>query len=90
MKRSSQSGSHVVALVLVVLFVAVAGFAGYKVWQMQQSAASSDTAAAVQVPAKITNTADLTQASKALDQASAQVSTSLDDGGLNSDLNDLL
>lgn len=90
MKRSSQSGSHVVAVALFVVFVAAAGFAGYKVWQMQQSAASTNTTASVQVPSKITNTATLNQTAAALDQASAQVNSNLDDSALNSDLNDLL
>lgn len=90
MKRSLESGSHLVALALVVVFVAVAGFAGYKVWQMQQASLNNSATTAATVPAKITNTADLTQASKVLDQASTQVNTNLDDSSLNADLNALL
>ena len=89
MKRSNEAGSHLIAVALFVAFAALAVFAGYKVYMMGQQVASTD-ATAVQVPATITNTSQLTQASKALDQASAQVNTSLDDSGLNSDLNDLL
>ena len=91
MNRSSQSGSHVIALALVVLFVAVAGFAGYKVYTMQQAATSgAPTSTSATVPAKITNTATLNQASSALDAVSTQVNSNLDDSALNSDLNDLL
>lgn len=92
MKRSSQAGSHVIALALFVVFVAVVGFAGYKVWSMQQAAApaSSSTAANATMPSKITNTASLQQAASALDASAAQVNTNLDDSTLSADLNALL
>ncbi len=91
MKRSSEDGSHVVALALVVLFVAVAVYAGYKVMNLPQVApASTATTTTTKAPAAIINTATLKQAVSALDSESTQVNTNLDSSGLNTDLNDLL
>ncbi len=91
MRRSSESGSHLIALALAIVAVGVIGFTGYRVWQMQQ-AATTDTAGntSATVPAAITNTASLNQASSALDQSSAQVSNNLDDSGLDADLSSML
>jgi len=93
MKRLNTSGSHVVALVVGVLVVGVIGMAGYKVWQNSKTPVT-DTATTVKtssaVPSTIKSNADLTNASKALDDSSAQVNSNLDDNSLNSDLNDLL
>lgn len=91
MKRvNSEAGSHLIALALFILFVGVVGFAGYQVWQRQQPGTVASTTTGASVPSKITNTATLDQATAALDSASSQVNTSLDDSGLNSDLSDLL
>jgi len=93
MKRLNTSGSHVVALVVGVLVVGVIGLAGYKVWQNNKTPVT-DTATTVKtssaVPSTIKSNADLTSASKALDDSSAQVNSNLNDDSLNSDLNDLL
>lgn len=87
----NQKGFGHVVIIFVVLFVAVAGLAGYKVMTMHNSDSSNGSAAAVpKVPATITSKADLTAAAKALDSAGVQLNSSLDDSALNSDLNDLL
>lgn len=91
MKRSSQSGSHVVMLAVAVAVIGVLAFAGYRVWTMQQAnTQTADTATTVTVPKKITNTAQLNQAASALDTASTQVNGSLDDSALNADLSSML
>ena len=92
MKRLNQSGSHVLGFALLVLVLGVVGFAGYKV---QQAHNNSDTAVqtattTAKVPATIANTAELQQASRALDDSSAQLNSSLDDSSLNTDLNSML
>lgn len=92
MQLNQRGVGHIAAL-LVVVFVAVAGFAGYKVVTMNktsQPVAATTVAASPKVPAKITNKTDLTDASMALDSQSAQVNGSLNDNALNTDLNDML
>lgn len=91
--RMNQTGFGHVAAVGIVLFLAVAGFAGYKVVTMNRNAAvtpSTQTAASSSTPTSIHSKADLSQAGKALDSSSAQVNSSLNDGALDSDLNDML
>lgn len=92
MKASRESGSHIIGLALGLLAAGVIGFAGYRVWQMQQPAIASApaTTTATTIPKTITNTASLNQAASALDQAATQVNGNLDDSALNADLNDLL
>ncbi len=92
MKRSNQSGSHVIALALAVLVVGLIAFAGYRVYQMQQTAnaPSSSTTASTSVPAKITNAATLEQAGSALDAASVQLNSNLDDSSLDMAVNSML
>jgi uncharacterized protein HemX len=89
MKRLNQSGSHIVALVLVVLALGVVGFAGYKVQQAHSKTDNTATTAHV-APATIHDTADLQQTSQALDDDSSQLDTSLDDAALDADLNAML
>jgi len=88
MRGSSETGSHVLffAFALLVLALAAVGFAGYRVFTMQQGSGASTAT----VPAKITNTASLKQAATVLDQSSAQLNAGLDDSGLNTALKDLL
>lgn len=92
MKRLNNSGSHVVAFFVAFLVLGVIGLAGYKVYKGDNVTVSTPTLTktASAVPGTIKSNADLTQAAKALDASSAQVNSSLNDGSLNNDLNDLL
>jgi len=91
MKRLNQSGSHVLALVLLVAVLGVVGFAGYKV--MNASKPKADTTATTATTSSsdtIKNSAGLDQAATTLDNSSAQVNSNLDDNSLNNNLNDML
>jgi len=91
MKRLNQAGSHVVGLVLLVLALAVVGFSGYKVQQARhKTVASSAGAITHSAPATISNTADLQHTAQALDDASTQLNSNLDDSSLNADLGSML
>ena len=93
MKRYNQEGSHLIAALLLVVVAGVIALAGYKVWQMQSNntpSAGNTTASSATVPATIQSKADLTQASRALDQASTQLNGNLDDSALNADINSML
>ena len=91
MKTSNQAGSHVIAVTLFLLAVGVIGFAGYRVYQMQQPAATTDTSASTAaVPASIKNTASLNQAASSLDSVSTQLNSNLDDSSLDADINSML
>lgn len=86
--RNSQTGIGHVLVVLVILFVAVAGFAGYTVWQAGQKA---DTASQSDVPSTAIKTkADLQNASKLLDTTATQLDKDLDASVLDSDIDQLL
>jgi uncharacterized protein HemX len=89
-KLSDQSGSHVLAVALVVLALGVVGFAGYKVQQAHTATYTVTHTAAESTPASIKGTADLNQTSQALDDSSAQLDSSLDDAALDADLNSML
>lgn len=90
--RLNQVGaSHLIA-VFVVLFVGVVSFAGYKVATMNQLK-DNETATSAQsasVPASIKSKEDLAQTGKALDAATDDVDSSLNDSALDADLNDML
>jgi len=95
MKRLNQTGSHLIALALLVLALGVISFAGYTVVQRNKPADTASTTAQTQtktavVPATIKNTADLQQAGTVLDNSSSQLNTSLDDSALNADLSSML
>ena len=90
MRRTAEDGSHVIALGLFIAVIAVAGFAGYRVWQMQQAGPADSSSVTAKVPAAITNTASLDEASTVLDQSSTQLDSNLDDSGLDSSLNSML
>ncbi len=93
MKRLNQSGSHIIAIMLLVLALGVVGFTGYKVQQAHNKTDSSNqtkTTAQAAIPKTVTNTTDLQSVGTVLDQSSAQLDSSLDDGQLNADLNSML
>lgn len=92
-RRINHAGFGHLAAVGIVLFLLVAGFTGYKVVMMNHAvsvAPAAKTTAASSAPASINSKADLTQASKALDNSNTQVNSSLNDSALDSDLNDML
>jgi hypothetical protein len=88
----NQAGFGHMAVVFLILFVSVAGFAGYKVVSMNKTAGSSESSATAspKVPEKINTKADLNVTAKALDNSSAQLNGSLNDSSLDADLNDML
>lgn len=92
MKRLNQSGSHILGFALLVLALGVVGFAGYKVEQAHNKAdvTTQASTAPVAAPKAIANTADLQQASSALDSSSPQLNSNLDDSSLDTDLNSML
>lgn len=89
-RNTQHGGSHVVLLIVVVL-VAVVGFAAYRVMGAQKkttvSNATTSGQSTVATPAKIQSKADVTQASKSLD--SVQIDSGLDSSALDADLNSL-
>jgi hypothetical protein len=89
--KLAQTGIGHIAIMFAVVFVAVVGFAGWKVATMNKDA-GTETAATVttSVPDKISSKGDLVQTSKALDDASSGLDSSLNDGAFNADLNDML
>ena len=91
MKRLNQTGSHILALTVGVLVIAAVAFCGYTVMQRNKSVDTGATATkATGVPASIKTTADLSAASKALDNSSAQLNNNLNDSSLDADMNDML
>jgi len=93
MKRLNQSGSHVIALALLILVLGLVGFTGYKVQQSHDNKTKVSQATAptkAVVSSTIANAADLQTVSQSLDQSSAQLNSGLDDSQLNADLNSML
>lgn len=87
---SNQAGiGHVIA-VLVFVFVAVIGFAGYTV--VSKNAASQPEVATVapQTDNTIRTKADLQKVDQTLTEADAQLDTQLDDSALDADLDSVL
>lgn len=93
MKQLNQTGSHVVGLALLVLVLGFAVFAGYAVSHHTKdattTASTTGTKTAV-APGSIKNAGDLQQTAQALDTASSQLNSGLDDSGMNADLNSML
>jgi hypothetical protein len=86
-----QAGFSHVAVVLLILFVAVTGVAGYKVATMNNAPESAAvTSSTGSSPDTIKNQTDLQMTGKELDTAGAELDSSLDDGSLDADLNDML
>jgi hypothetical protein len=90
MRTFNQSGSHVIAIALVVAVLGVVGFAGYTVSHRNQKAAVTTRSESDKVPGAIKTRADLTATAHALDSASGDLNSSIDTSSLDSDMNDLL
>lgn len=91
----TQAGFGHIAVVFLVLFVAVVGFAGYKVATMNKTASPEKSVAAQQntsatVPAHIESKADLQAAAHALDDAGSNLDSSLGSDSLSADMNAML
>ena len=81
LRRLDQRGfSHDVLLVVLVV-VAVIGFAGYRVWSNSQSKATPAVAE--------TSQSTLTSADQELDQMGGELDANLDDSALNVDLDSM-
>ncbi|MFA5003867.1 MAG: hypothetical protein WC498_01150 [Candidatus Saccharimonadales bacterium] len=90
MKRLNQTGSHLIAGLLLVAVVGVIGFAGYKVVQSQKTSTTGTTTASTTAPKAIKSKADLSQANKALDASATQLNSTLNDSAFNADLTSML
>lgn len=91
MKRLNQTGSHVLALGLLIVVLGVVGFTGYTVTHHKaKTVTNSSASTAAQVPATIQTKADLTATAQSLDNAAADVNSSVNGDSLNSNLNDML
>lgn len=93
-KQFPQAGFGHIVLLMLVLVVAVIGFAGYKVASTgtakTASAPSTSATAVSTIPASIDTAADLAQTGKALDSSATQAESSLDDSGLDADIDAVL
>lgn len=78
-------------VVIVLLFVGVVGFAGYKVATMDRGTGTeTNQSASADAPDTIKNQKDLSNTGKDLDETNAQLDSDLDDTSLDSDLNAVL
>ena len=95
MKKLNHKGSSHIVLILAVAVIAAVGVVGYRVVSnnaSDQTDSSSNISSAenhsVSIPKQFNNTADINQASKALDNT--QVDSSINPNQLDQDLNSLL
>lgn len=89
--KTNQSGFGHIALLVVVLVVAVVGFAGYRVWSNQKTAdTGAETNTAVTLPNTIETKADLTSTGQFLDDLGAQLNADLDVSSLDADIDSML
>lgn len=89
MNRFRQSGSHVITLSLLVLVLGVIGVTGYVVMQRQQKAMPTSDIK-LSVPKTVESKADLDATAQSLDDASADLDSSLDGSMLDDSMNKLL
>lgn len=86
--RNSQAGVGHIAAVLVIVVVAVIGFAGYTVYKAgQDKQVATDTA---QTNTAIKTKADLNNAGKLLDNTATQLDNDLNTSVLDGDIDQLL
>jgi len=93
MKRLNQTGSHLIGIALLVVVLGLVAFAGYTVSHRNSKTTKATATAGAKTtvaPASIKNSADLQQTASALDSAASQLNASLDDSGMNADLNSML
>lgn len=88
--KYNQNGFEAVGILLVVVVVAIIGFASFKVLTLNKTVDPPATSAAVSEPDSIESDGDLSDTSKSLDSASSELDTSLNDEALNADLDALL
>lgn len=88
MKTLNQRGSSHIILVLAVIVVAAAGFAGYRVMNASQASPTSSLRSKTSEPASIKSSADLHKASAALDATS--IDGAVNPAELDSDMSALL
>ncbi len=90
MKKSNQQGFGLVVVVLAIVTVGVVAFGAVRVMGANKTslASSSSATSHAKVPAAVKTTADLRQASKALDETT--VDSGVNPDQLNNDLNSLL
>ena len=90
-KSSNQTGFTVLELLIVLVILSVIGLVGLKVVNSNATLSSTTSGVATQttkIPTKITSTADLQQASTALDQT--QIDSQLDPTSLDTSIKSLL
>jgi len=91
-KSFNQKGFEAVMVGVVLLFVAVVGFAGFKVMSMNKSAETASVVPATQVaaPATIKTKADLVKTDQALEASALETDKGLNSKALDADLETLL
>lgn len=87
---SNQDGAGHVAAVLVVVLVAVVGFAGFRVYSNGKTTNKSATQTAVPAAATRVTKTDVTKAGESLDDELTQADVQLDASQLDADLDALL
>lgn len=91
MTRLNQIGSHVIAATVGLVVLAVIAFAGYTVVNKDTNTTNSTATTSSKSGTKgINNDADLSAASKTLDNSFGSLNSGLNDNALDSDLDDLL
>lgn len=90
MKKLNQSGSHIIAIALVIAVLGVIGFTGYTVMNRSHKDAATNGDVSATVPATITTQADLSATARSLDNASSQLDSNINTSSLDSSINDLL
>lgn len=91
-KSINQQGFEAVIVGVVLLFVAVIGFAGFKVMSMNKSAETASSIPTTKVGAvpPIKTKSDLSKIDKALESSAIETDKNLDSKALDADLETLL